>query len=117
MQINPSEKDVTDSWNELLVNVKAYAQLPNGATEIQITHYAMVKNRVMEIVNENEHDNLKASYQRKAGKELNTQHIMIIKNLKAAVMDLINKYAVETAIMEDVPDLIPGAEEYPESPS
>ena len=43
MQMNPSEKDVKDSWNELLVNVKAYAQLQNGAMEIQITHYAMVK--------------------------------------------------------------------------
>ena len=58
----------------------------------------MVKNRVMEIVNKSEHDKLKASYYRKAGKELNTQHIMSIKNLKAAVMDLINKNAAETAI-------------------
>ena len=52
----------------------------------------------MEIVNESEHDKLKASYHRKAGKELNTQRIMSLKNLKAAVMDLIKKNAVETAI-------------------
>ena len=34
MKMNPIEKDVTDSWEELLVNIKAYAQLTDGATEI-----------------------------------------------------------------------------------
>ena len=42
--MNPSEKDVTDSWVELLVNITAYAYLAPGVTEIKINYYAMVKN-------------------------------------------------------------------------
>ena len=30
IKMNPSKKDVTDSWEELLVNIKAYAQLKDG---------------------------------------------------------------------------------------
>ena len=55
----------------------------------------MVKSRVLEIVNENEHEKLKAAYHRKSGKELTTQHIMSLKHLKDAVKELVNKNAAE----------------------
>ena len=98
MKMNPNEKDVTDSWAELIVNITAYAQLKPGDTEIKINYNAMVKNRVLEIVDESEQDKLRAAYHRKSGKELKTQHVMLIKNLEAAVKELIDQNAAETSI-------------------
>ena len=98
MKMNPSEKDVTDGWAELMVNITAYAQLKPGNAEIKITHYHLVKNRVFEIVDESEHDKLCAAYYRKSGKELRKQHVMQIKNLEAAVTELIDQNAAETSI-------------------
>ena len=98
MKMNPSEKDVTDGWAELMINITAYAQLKPGDAEIKITYYVLVKNRVLEIVDESEHDKLCAAYYRKSGKELRKQHVMSIKNLEAAVKELIDQNAAETSI-------------------
>ena len=81
-----------------MVNIEEFGLSKPGETMVIVAHYARVKTRVVELVNENEHEKLKAVYHRESGKELTSSHKIDLKHLKNAVKELVNKNGAENAI-------------------
>ena len=95
LNMRPSKKELEEGWEELRVNIEEYGLFKPGETTIMVKHYSMVKARVLELVNKNEHEKLKAAYHRKSGKELTCSHRINLKHLEDAVKELVNKNAAE----------------------